>query len=516
MLKFLILLFIVTSAQETCYTDDDCLELNKCVSHKCAHKDLIPIAATEYVGIVVMLIVSTLANAGGVGGSSMTISLMLLMNKFDPHSSVALTQVFIFAGTFTAILLKIRDRHPTRDRPLIYYDVLMQIVSPILIGVSVGTTVSNAFPGWLILALLAVVVLFLVIDVLKRSLKMYRKEKSSASQVAPVSGNSNSFKSGNNESSKKTNNVENMSNQVEEKKEFSEGGEEVKEEEEKVDESEKSEKSEKLKKNSGSNSLMDIDEDDNNNKAEVDQVLLRRITTIYQDEKKIISIIPLMYFIILAGASIGFSLIKGSSKSKSLVGIKSCSPEYFIVTIFYFVFMILMNIGASVYLVRKTDTCEKTNYIFDEGDVKWTYKKCTFVSIGSVVAGIIVGLLGMGGGNIIGPMLLTLGVRPEISTISSSFTIFISSGTASAQYFISGLIQLDYAAWFFGISVAGSLLGILVLRRIAIKKQRVSCLVFCLFFILFASLIIIPVVGVLNAIKQSQEGNFQLGFKSVC
>ena len=61
------------------------------------------------------------------------------------------------------------------------------------------------------------------------------------------------------------------------------------------------------------------------------------------------------------------------------------------------------------------------------------------------ITGIIAGLLGLGGGNIIGPLLLRLGVRPEVSTISSSFSIFISSGIAAALFFISGDIKLDYA-----------------------------------------------------------------------
>ena len=122
----------------------------------------------------------------------------------------------------------------------------------------------------------------------------------------------------------------------------------------------------------------------------------------------------------------------------------------------------------------------------------------------------------MGGGNIIGPVLLSLGVRPEVSTISSSFSIFISSGTAAAQYFISGEIQFDYAAFFFGISIIGSMAGILGLRKYAIKRNRISALIICIGVILFLSLFIIPVVGTMNAIKQNEHGVFQLGFSSLC
>ena len=516
-LRFLLLLLVLSKAQESCFSDSDCLELNTCVDKFCKHKSLFPLATTEYIGLVVMIIVSTIANAGGVGGSSMTISLMLLMHKFDAHSCVALTQVFIFAGTTTATLLKVKDRHPTRDRPLIYYDVLMQIVSPILMGVSIGVMINPAFPGWLILSLLCLIVIVLVWDVLKRSLTLYRKERALSTIKPDSAPDSKSAVSGNISSSAGAKVQEHLVQNKEvseERKDNMPEGEPAAEEMDKAQDGEGQEAG-----ISGSKSLI---EDENHqpeeslNLQQIKPELLRKITTIYQEEKKIIAWIPLGYFVLLAAASIVFSLIKGSASSKSVVGVKVCSEGYYLVTFSYFVFMMIMSVLASIYLVRKTYVCENTNYIFDEGDIRWTYKKCAVVTLCSIIAGIVVGLLGMGGGNLIGPLLLSLGVRPEISTISSSFTIFISSGTAAAQYFILGAIDLQYSGWFFMLSVLGSLMGILILRKIAIKKQRVSLLIFCLFFILFASLIIIPTIGILNAIKQSNEGTFQLGFKSLC
>jgi uncharacterized membrane protein YfcA len=430
---------------------------------------------------------------------------------------VALTQVFIFAGTATATLLKLKDRHPTRDRPLIYYDVLMQIVSPILLGVSIGVMINPAFPGWLILSLLTLIVIVLVWDVLKRSLTLYRKEKSQNSVKPDEPLDNKSLKSANISSSAGARPVENLEANKENPEEQKEDLPISLPEVIKVHKAQDGEGQEGGA--SASKSLIEDENAGNNaslSSTEVKPELLRKITTIYQEEKKIIAWAPLTYFIVLAATSIVFSLFKGSSSSKSIVGIKQCSSEYYGLTFSYFIFMIFMSIVASLYLVRKTYVCENTNYIFDEGDIRWNYKKCIIVSTASLFAGIVVGLLGMGGGNLIGPILLSLGVRPEIATISSSFTIFISSGTAAAQYFILGKIDLQYSGWFFMLSITGSLIGILGLRKIAIKKQRVSLLIFCLFFILFASLIIIPTIGILTAIKQSNEGTFQLGFKSLC
>lgn len=548
-LKVLIIFLVLANAEEKCKKDSDCLELNSCINDVCQHKDLFPLGTTEYIGLVVMIIVSTIANAGGVGGSSMTISLMLLLHKFDAHQCVALTQVFIFAGTTTATALKLRDRHPTRDRPLIYYDVLMQIVSPILVGVSIGVMANPAFPAWLILSLLTLVVIVLVWDVLNRSIKLYRKE-TLANKVNPQAQSDNKCNlegqkdlfSNNLASPDYEKNIENNPNARvsegdnmdspsfrEENKEAFDESEESSKPEMRNEKKEKEEKDEKAQDHGPqyseseinlekSYSLPSINYNPGSSQGDtiIAESLLRKITTIYQEERKIISWVPLLYFIILAGTSIIFAMIKGSSSSKSIVNIIPCSDEFFALNFGYFGFMFMMNALASYYLVNKTRVCEQTNYIFDEGDIKWNYKKCLIVTLVSIGAGIVVGLLGMGGGNLIGPMLLALGVRPEISTISSSFTIFISSGTAAAQFFIAGIIDFSYAAWFFGLSTLGSLCGILILRRYAIKKQRVSLLIFCLSIILTCSLVIIPTIGIMTAVKQSNEGTFQLGFKNIC
>lgn len=526
-LKIFLVFLVLAVAEETCSSDSDCMDLNKCISSRCQHKSLFPLAKTEYIGLVVMVTISILANAGGVGGSAMTISLILLTYKFDPHSCVALTQVFTFAGTSTATILKLKDRHPTCDKPLIYYDVLMQIVSPILIGVSIGVLLNPSFPGWLILTILTVIIFLLGWDTLKRIIALYKKEKRQTQvETEPdnarvqASGFSNTNFDSRDSVVKRDSDVEGV--KIGEIKKTEE------ENDEKNDEEVNDENNQEGFKENGDSVKIDnieksVEDNDNLNSPqqllgskEIDPELMRKLTTIYQEDKKIIAWVPLLYFLVLVSVSITYSLIKGSSTSKSIIGIKSCSSSYFSIASAYYIFMFLMSILAAFYLVRKSKILEAANHNFGEGEIKWNYKKCLKVEIFSILSGIILGLLGLGGGNLIGPMLLSMGVRPEVSTISTSFSIALSSGVAAAMYFITGVVDYQYAAWFYLLSVVGCLVGVLVVRRIAIRKQRVSSLIFCQFVILFVSFIIIPIVGTLNAIKQSDEGTFQIGFKSFC
>ena len=518
-----ILLIVCSSAEESCTSNSSCKELQVCHHNKCIHKDLFPLAAIEYIGTIIILIVSCVANAGGIGGSSITISLMLLLFYFNAHEAIANTQVFIFAGTFAATILKIKDRHPTKDRSIIYYDVLMLIMSPLILGVSIGAILHPSFPEWLILGLVTLLVIFLLWDIIGRAKSMYYKEKSAVNAIIKehllendkdveeqlkldvtsylyeaLSQNTIAIESQN---VSIHNSIMRVENEIENKSFLGKDLPIIKEETKNyilVD---------------GINfSVSVVDQE----KSQLENQYTLNVQSIYKQEKRIVSCIHLTYFILLASISIMFAILKGSSSNPSFIGISPCTIGEYSLTGCYIVLLIVMMLFSTFYLARKTNICENGGYDFDEGDIHWNYRKCIALSLFGVGTGLIVGLLGIGSGVIIGPLLLSLGVRPEVSTISSSFSIFISSGIAAVQFFIIGELDINYAAWFFGISIIGSIIGILILRKIAIKRKRVSILVICIGVILLLSLIIIPAVGIMNAIEQSNNGNFQLGFSSIC
>ena len=522
-----VILLVSASIDTSCTSDSSCENLNVCRNNKCVHKELIPLAWIEYIGSAIMLLVSCIANAGGIGGSSIVISLMLLLFNFDAHGAVANTQVFIFAGTFAATALKFKERHPTKDRPLIYYDILMCIMGPIILGVSVGVIINPMFPEWLILGLVTLLVALLLWDIYGRAKAMYLKEKNEFN----ASINTNLLENERSIRKKITADVatflyEILSQNTIESHLHSNLS--IKPIETKTDSKSHTEskshtgskshfssnfalRNDEIKSkvsNGKFNSLVDPTQTIN-----INYEFHSKVQSIYQEEKKIISWIPLTYFILLIIISIIFSTIRNSP---FIIQIQSCTSGDFGLIVGYILALTFMILFASNYLIRKDLICEKGGYTFDEGDIRWNYRKCIVMSLLGVGTGLIVGLLGIGSGVIIGPLLLSLGVRPEISTISASFSIFISSGIAAVQFFIAGEIDIYYGIWFFGVSIIGSIIGILVLRKIALKRKRVSILVICIGVILLFSLLIIPAVGIMNSVKQSDTGDFQLGFSSIC
>ena len=86
----------------------------------------------------------------------MTIILIVI---FDFHivEAVPLSQVTVCAGTFIGTLLRIHLRHPTRDRPAIDYELLLLVISPLLLGTSIGVLLEMLITSWLALGLLSII-----------------------------------------------------------------------------------------------------------------------------------------------------------------------------------------------------------------------------------------------------------------------------------------------------------------------------------------------------------------------
>lgn len=138
------------------------------------------------------------------------------------------------------------------------------------------------------------------------------------------------------------------------------------------------------------------------------------------------------------------------------------------------------------------------------------------ISIVGLIAGTLAGLLGIGGGLVVSPILLGLGVRPEITTASSSFMILFSSTLAIILFISADLILYDYGIWLFCTAIIGSGTGILLIKRLVHKYNRSSIIVIVLAIILGLSALIILIYGIITTVQKEQDDEMEYGFKSIC
>ena len=82
------------------------------------------------------------------------------------------------------------------------------------------------------------------------------------------------------------------------------------------------------------------------------------------------------------------------------------------------------------------------------------------------------GALGLGGGSIFNPLLLSLGVPPKVASATGMYMIIFSTGASTAAYIISGMLDLTYGFWVGGFCVVGTIVGMLLLNNFVKKLGR--------------------------------------------
>eukprot|EP00243_Klebsormidium_subtile_P002641 TRINITY_DN1532_c0_g1_i1.p1 TRINITY_DN1532_c0_g1~~TRINITY_DN1532_c0_g1_i1.p1 ORF type:complete len:129 (-),score=29.07 TRINITY_DN1532_c0_g1_i1:361-747(-) len=124
-------------------------------------------------------------------------------------------------------------------------------------------------------------------------------------------------------------------------------------------------------------------------------------------------------------------------------------------------------------------------------------------------------MLGIGGGMLINPLLLELGVIPQVTAATSFVLIFFCASMAAAQFGIMGQLPVLAALVFGVVCAVSSWLGNSTVRLIVAKQGRASIIVFALAGIMITSTALIGILGGANTIYQLEHGG-SWGFHPLC
>jgi uncharacterized membrane protein YfcA len=210
------------------------------------------------------------------------------------------------------------------------------------------------------------------------------------------------------------------------------------------------------------------------------------------------------------------TLLKGSEHYTSIAGIKSCSPLYWGVYLSYIPISIVITIITGRIVCDEYNYRLTIGYPYHSSDVKWNRDILVKYPLYALFTGLLSGLLGIGGGLILGPLLLELGIHPLVSTATSNFLVVFISSSTSLQYSIMGMMNFNYGSVCIVLSTIGSYIGTLLIQKYLERTKRNSILVFTLAAVLGISTIFIPGHTVIQMKNQMQNGIDIWDFKSPC
>ena len=196
---------------------------------------------------------------------------------------------------------------------------------------------------------------------------------------------------------------------------------------------------------------------------------LSELEPFIEDEKQIKK--PLLLVLLMWCIVSCFAILRAN--------VEGCSAGYWVITMFVFPFLLLLTYFLSKRQVQSYNKKLALGWKPCPGDVEWiSYKQAlTYASVAGV-AGVLGGLLGIGGGMIVSPLLLELQVLPRVASATSAIAVLVTSSSATLQFILLDMLSFDYMLFFMSVGVIGTYVGQTLINRAIKKYGRNSVVIF--------------------------------------
>ncbi|CAN4128184.1 unnamed protein product [Withania somnifera] len=189
----------------------------------------------------------------------------------------------------------------------------------------------------------------------------------------------------------------------------------------------------------------------------------------------------------------------------------NCTPLYWVVNLMQIPVALAVSSYEAVSLYKGWRRIESKGEAGTNFRVLQLIVYCFF----GIVAGLVGGLLGLGGGFIMGPMFLELGVPPQVSSATATFAMMFSSSMSVVEYYLLKRFPVPYALYFVAVTTVAAFIGQHIVRRMIMILGRASLIIFILAFTIFVSAVSLGGVGISNMIGKIQHHEY-MGFENLC
>ncbi|KAI9401887.1 hypothetical protein POPTR_001G183300v4 [Populus trichocarpa] len=189
----------------------------------------------------------------------------------------------------------------------------------------------------------------------------------------------------------------------------------------------------------------------------------------------------------------------------------TCSVEYWLLN----TMQIPVAVGVTSYVA--VSLYKGRRKIASKGEARnnWPLHRLFFYCVTALMAGTVGGMLGLGGGFILGPLFLEMGIPPQVSSATAAFAMMFSASISVVEFYLLKRFPVPYALYFFVVATISAVVGQHVAGKLIRILGRASLIIFTLAFIIFASAILLGGVGIGRSIKQIERNEY-MGFENIC
>ncbi|KAI5337081.1 hypothetical protein L3X38_016350 [Prunus dulcis] len=189
----------------------------------------------------------------------------------------------------------------------------------------------------------------------------------------------------------------------------------------------------------------------------------------------------------------------------------TCSAEYWVLNLL----QIPVAFGVSTYEAVNLYKGRRVIASKEESGTDWKVHQLVLYCACGIIAGIVGGLLGLGGGFILGPLFLELGIPPQVSSATATFAMTFSASMSVVEYYLLKRFPVPFAVYFAVMSSLSALVGQHVVRKVISVLGRASIIIFILASTIFVSAISLGGVGIADMIGKIERKEY-MGFENIC
>nr|KYP76873.1 hypothetical protein KK1_021135 [Cajanus cajan] len=406
------------------------------------------------VGSIVGFLGSAFGNVGGVGGGGIFVPMLTLIIGFDAKSAIAISKCMITGGATATVFYNLRQRHPTLDLPVIDYDLALLFQPMLMLGISIGVSFNVIFPDWMLTILLIVFFVGISVKSFFKGVDTWKKEtiiKKEARKKSQIDG-------------KWFDIISILAFYI----------------------------------GSPEDAAAQYIQTGDPAKDCTNQSRKKVISIIENIQWKELGLLFAIWVMILA-LEIG--------KNYTL----TCSVVYWVLNLL----QVPIAVGMSSY--EAVRLYKGTRIIASKGDQQpqWQVLQLILLCACGTLAGMIAGLLGLGGGFILAPLFLGLGIPPQVASATSIMAMAFSASMAVVEYYLLKRFPITYALYFVAVATVSALFGQHLVRKVIALLGRASVIIFILTLTLGVSAVLLGGVGIANIIKRIENKEY-MGFANLC
>jgi uncharacterized membrane protein YfcA len=224
---------------------------------------------------------------------------------------------------------------------------------------------------------------------------------------------------------------------------------------------------------------------------------------------KVAKVLGILFFMVL------LSLFRGTLNFHSLIGLSYCGIGYWL-CLLVGVFVCIICFYFNQKLIREQIKLKQTlryNSFIKEDEFQIKPQHISRLLILSLIAGILAGMFGIGGGTVMSPTLLGLGIKAQALSATSGFFVLQTSFISLIAALLYGEVPPGVMGFFLVVSCIGAFGVSWGINRLVKRYQRPSIILISLLFVYALSLVATPTYEFIK--NADHMGNLFI-FNDVC